>query len=111
MRLDEDDTLLGVNAGGQPVQYHFMSIFPKGFCVVQSSERMNIHDAIDAVIFGLERNVVLYRSHIVAYMLSARRPCARENALSHFCGEVYHTGETGNKALTKYSAHNGGKTE
>ena len=44
---------------------------------------MNIHDAIDAVIFILEGHVILYRSQIVAYMLSARRTGAREHAFSH----------------------------
>ena len=76
MRLNEDDTLLRVNAGGQPVEHHFINVFPKGLCVLQSGESMNVHDAIDAIIFILESNVVLYRSHIVTYVLPTRRACA-----------------------------------
>src|SRR3989304_7423740 len=83
MRLNEDNALLRVNAGRQPVQHHFINILPKGFRAFQSGESMNIHHAVDAVIFILEGNIIPHRSQIVTNMLSARRARARENAFSH----------------------------
>jgi hypothetical protein len=83
MRLNEYDALLGVNAGGQPVKHHFIDIVSKGLCVFQSGESMNIHHAIDAVIFILHGNEILYRSQVVTNMLSACGAEPGENALSH----------------------------
>jgi len=83
MRLNEHDALLGVNAGRQPVKHHFVNIFLKGFCILQSSESMNINHAIDAIIFILKGNEILYGSQIVTNMLPARGAEARENTLSH----------------------------
>jgi hypothetical protein len=83
VRLNEDDAFLRVNAGRQPVKHHFVNIFPQGFSVFQSGESMNIHDAIDAVIFILKDNEILYRSQVVPNMLPACGAEARENALSH----------------------------
>src|SRR5512136_1427369 len=84
MRLNKDDAFLWVNACRQPVKHHFVNIFPKGFRILQSRESMNIHDAIDAVIFILEGNVILHRSQIVSDVLSACRSRTGENAFSHF---------------------------
>ena len=83
MRLNEDDALLWVDAGRQPVKHHFVNIFPKGFCAFQSGESMNIHHAINAVIFILKGDEILYRSQVVTNMLSACGAEARENAFSH----------------------------
>ena len=83
MRLNEDDTLLRVNAGRHPVKHHFVNVFPDRLCVFQSGEGMNIYHAIDAVILILEGNVILHRSQIVADMLSACGARAGENAFSH----------------------------
>jgi hypothetical protein len=83
MRLNEDDTLLRVDASRQPVKHHFVNIFSKALRVFQSCERVNIYYAIDAVIFVLKGDVVADRSQIVANVLFARRPCARENAFFH----------------------------
>jgi len=44
---------------------------------------MNIHHAIDAVIFILKGDEILYRSQVVTNMLSACGAEARENAFSH----------------------------
>jgi hypothetical protein len=43
---------------------------------------MNIHHAIDAVIFILKDNEILYRSQVVTNMLSACGAEAREDAFS-----------------------------
>jgi hypothetical protein len=44
---------------------------------------MNIHHAVDAVIFILKGNIILHRSQVVTDMLSACGARARENAFSH----------------------------
>jgi len=83
MRLNEDNALMGVNAGRQPVKHHFINIFPKRFSSFQSGESMNIHHAVDALIFILKGNIILHRSQVVTDMLSACGARARENAFSH----------------------------
>jgi hypothetical protein len=93
MRLNEDNALVGVNAGRQPVKHHFVDIFPQGFCAFQSGESMNIYYTIDAVIFILKDNEILYRSQVVTNMLSACGAEARENAFSHLFVPKFNTQE------------------
>jgi hypothetical protein len=83
VRLNEDDTLLRVHASGQPVKHHFIDIFPKTLRAFQSGQSVNVHNTIDAVVFVLESNVILYRTHVVANMLPAGRASAGENAFFH----------------------------
>jgi hypothetical protein len=53
VRLDEEDALLRIEAGREPVQHHLMGILPEQVGILQRRQGMDVHDAVDAVVVAL----------------------------------------------------------
>lgn len=86
MRLDEEDAFLRGEACRQPIENHLLNIGLKCayvFCPLHTGEGMDIHNTVDAFIFVLEANIVLNRSQVVSYVLSASGSCAGKDSFLH----------------------------
>ena len=58
MRLDEHDGFQGSNPCREEIQGHLSSVLPQILGVFDCRERMQVHDAIYAVVVILQRHVV-----------------------------------------------------
>jgi hypothetical protein len=83
MRLDKEDALLWVNACGQPIKHHLMDIALKRLSAFKRSESMNIHYAVNTIIFILKGNAILNGSQVIPNMLFACGTEARKDTLLH----------------------------
>ncbi len=87
--LHEEDALLRIKSGGQPVKDHLTDIGLQvldAFDALERRQCVNVNDAVDALVLGLEADIILDSSEVVTDVLSARGSGAGENALLHQLG-------------------------
>ena len=63
--LDKEDTPVGIKPSRQPVKYHLVDILLQCPGILQRGQSVNINDTINAVIFFLQLDVILYGSQVV----------------------------------------------
>ena len=71
MGLDKEDGLRRVNAGGQPVQGHFMDVgadFGHLARIFNSGQGVDVDDAVDAAVILLQVDPVFQSAQVVAQM-------------------------------------------
>src|SRR6516162_11916304 len=79
--LVEDDTALGIDAGGDVGGRHFARGGAQFGRILRLSERMQVDDAEDAVVVILQRDPVADRPEVIAEMQVAGRLDAGEDAV------------------------------
>src|SRR5574341_1134959 len=68
------------NACRQPIENHFCGVLLQLLGRLDRGQRVDIHDAIHAIVVILQRDIVLDRAQIVPQMLPARWPGPRKHA-------------------------------
>ena len=62
--------LLRADASRQPVQRHFVGVLAQILGGLHRGQGVQIHDAVDAVVLILQRNIVLDRAQVIAQVLA-----------------------------------------
>ena len=76
----------GIQSGRQPIEDHLADVLLQALDALGSLERgqsVYVNDAVDTLILGLEADIILDSSEVVADVLSARGAGSGENALLH----------------------------
>ena len=83
--LDEDGRVVGVDAGGEPVDHHVVDVLLDDAALfVVRRQRVPVGDEVEALELGLQAHPVLQRAVVVAEVQRAGRAHAREDALARF---------------------------
>jgi len=81
LRLDEEDRLVGVDAGGEPVDHHVPAVLLDVVrLLVVGGECVPVGDEIQAQVFGLQAHPVLEHAVVVTEVQASRGPHAGEDA-------------------------------
>ena len=81
--LDEDGRVVGVDAGGEPVDHHVVDVLLDDAALfVVRRERVPVGDEVEAVVVLLQPHPVLQRAVVVAEMERAGGPHAGQHALA-----------------------------
>ncbi len=83
MRLHKNNTFFRVDTGSQPVESDITDVTLNFMRILECCKSMNIDDTVDAIIFFLQFNIVVYCSQQVPDMLPGGRAGAREDAFVH----------------------------
>ncbi|MNT73566.1 hypothetical protein D3C72_2122900 [compost metagenome] len=84
VRLYEDGALLRIDAAGQIQRQRVQRSFAQFFCVLTYGDRMQINDAVDAVIIVLHFLPLTQGTHVVANGQFTGRLCAAKyDGLTH----------------------------
>ncbi len=78
MRLHKNNGLLGPDACCQPVERHFSRVLAKFLGGIHRSQRVDIHNAVDAIVIILQCHIIPDGTQIVPQMLATRRPRPRK---------------------------------
>ncbi len=76
MRLDEDDRFLRADAGRQPIQRHLIGVLHQILGAFDGGQRMDVDDAVNAIVLILQGHVILNRPQVIAQVLPAGWPGA-----------------------------------
>src|SRR5689334_9841114 len=79
MALDEHHRLFRTDAGGQPIQRHLRGVVAQVLELLQSRQRVQVYDAINALVIILQRDIVLDGPQIIPQVLTPGRPSAGED--------------------------------
>jgi hypothetical protein len=94
--LDEDGRVVGVDAGGEPVDHHVVDVLLDDAALfVVRRQRVPVGDEVEALELGLQPDPVLERAVVVAEVQRAGRAHAREDALAALCDRAACGGRVG----------------
>ena len=81
--LDEDGRVVGVDAGGEPVDHHVVDVVLDDVALlVVRRQRVPVGDEVEAVVEALQAHPVLQRAVVVAEVQGAGRAHAGQDALA-----------------------------